>query len=1076
VAANSSIESKNLIVLRNLNLSLEIPNIYLFIYFLSGICPKSQYKCDDNCIDKALPCKGVCQDPHYISCDGTCISKEDTWDCDGECKNIEEPCNGVCHDQDDIVCNGTCISEEDTWDCDGECKYNWLPCNGVCHNQNDTFCDGMCVPKERYWNCDGECKYNWQPCNGACADQEKWECSGQCVDIHIPCNGVCREGYNLCGGECFPKEKQWDCNGECQSLYYPCNGMCPTLGNVSHIQESYLKCPKYELCFLLTEMCNASKKIRKGSTICFGDIYFSNKLCDRFPHTDKIVGCDEAMCKKAKQCIEENKICNGVIDCIDRSDESLCPENTISNIDFSIFTECENKYQQKGFKCGNACISYANWCKNYNSEKILKDLKITESDCPMLLKTLNNEKLCQNFTFWKNRTCKIFQTRFTGNYPGECAQFEDEFVNKYWQTDGSLRKCNDNKTSIHEELWCDGYMQCPDGSDEDPEECGKCPRTFGYPKDYKHATFSCKHKYTGRPICAVPCDGKDDLCLDDIDEQCSSASVQSTLLFGILLVILSVISGELYIFYIKKSKSNKKEGFQLNILKENSLLCILECCSDGHANLKKTFAYFKKSHCSEKYTEECATLSYTLGLINRENAQEIAKLFYNLECTFHKGNIDSVHTCIKNTFATNENTKLLFALISQPPLKTQFFKKLRHQSVLNVFKTQFSAGFFFLLLVTAKLFAYYADVYKDIYIIVEYSKLLTVDFMNLHSFGFQVFMLLIISVTLPASVNLFSLHQANTKRSNWKSRFIDFGVLILSPLVPALAVYVSSKLNLVTKRIKTFHQTNKKLNKKNSSESIKTILQNDHLMQQSSTILSDLKANENATEQFIQSLVLIMIIALKFTKSGTVSGFQELLAGNSDLFLLVLSAVWSVFSIIFGFVQNKSVQKHHSMPFSGKAIQFSYATLAMICRISACVIFFTPAIGLFNLLGHWKMGNFKFYFRKTYRLDAGIFLIIDVTDNGTLIYAKDVWKQINNYEELTVYQLDVYYIVFLLIIFFHFFLVAAIKLTCSKEFKSRKDYLKKMLHILHQGNTSNFSAQNMLYNAFHKLTVILINR
>jgi hypothetical protein len=140
-----------------------------------------------------------------------------------------------------------------------------------------------------------------------------------------------------------------------------------------------------------------------------------------------------------------------------------------------------------------------------------------------------------------------------------------------------------------------------------------------------------------------------------------------------------------------------------------------------------------------------------------------------------------------------------------------------------------------------------------------------------------------------------------------QSRIIHFGTLILSPLVPALTVYVSSKLNFVSQRIKTFHQHNKTLKTKNSSDSIKKLLQNDHLMQQSSTILSDLRANENATEHFIQSLVLITLIALKFTKTGTVSGFQELLVGNSDFFLLALSAVWSVFSIISGFAQRKIV-------------------------------------------------------------------------------------------------------------------------------------------------------------------------
>ena len=209
--------------------------------------------------------------------------------------------------------------------------------------------------------------------------------------------------------------------------------------------------------------------------------------------------------------------------------------------------------------------------------------------------------------------------------------------------------------------------------------------------------------------------------------------------------------------------------------------------------------------------------------------------------------------------------------------------------------------------------------------------------------------------------------------------------------------------------------------------------------------MSILRANENATEHLIQSLVLIFIVALKFTKSRTVNGFQELLAGGSDVYMLGISAAWSMFSVISGSVQQKIVQKNHSMPFKGILIHLCYSTLAMVCRISAIVFFFAPAMGLFNLLMHLKMG--KLAFRNKF---------FDVTENGTL--TEVVWKQIIHYKELTSFRLDVFYILFLLLIPIHFLLVAAIKFKFSKEFKSRKDYAKKMFHVVHQGNHS-----------FHKL-------
>ena len=55
--------------------------------------------------------------------------------------------------------------------------------------------------------------------------------------------------------------------------------------------------------------------------------------------------------------------------------------------------------------------------------------------------------------------------------------------------------CKDGGTCVHQGLVCDGYLHCPDGSDEDQTMCSQCPKQFGYPMDSRMlATFACPHR------------------------------------------------------------------------------------------------------------------------------------------------------------------------------------------------------------------------------------------------------------------------------------------------------------------------------------------------------------------------------------------------------------------------------------------------------------------------------------------------------------------------------------------------------------------------------------------------------
>ena len=129
-------------------------------------------------------------------------------------------------------------------------------------------------------------------------------------------------------------------------------------------------------------------------------------------------------------------------------------------------------------------------------------------------------------------------------------------------------RCKDKKYCIYQYLLCDGYEQCIDGSDEDPKICNVCPKDKGWPwrisANKMRATFTCKHRYnTNHSICATPCDGIDDMCLDYADENgCKIPSFQKLVthvtLAAISLWLGSLTFAVLWKQWCKKSKQNEQ--------------------------------------------------------------------------------------------------------------------------------------------------------------------------------------------------------------------------------------------------------------------------------------------------------------------------------------------------------------------------------------------------------------------------------------------------------------------------------------------------------------------------------------
>ena len=204
--------------------------------------------------------------------------------------------------------------------------------------------------------------------------------------------------------------------------------------------------------------------------------------------------------------------------------------------------------------------------------------------------------------------------------------------------------------------------------------------------------------------------------------------------------------------------------------------------------------------------------------------------------------------------------------------------------------------------------------------------------------------------------------------------------------------------------------------------------------------------NENAFEHFTQVCILIIVIILKNTRTRTVTVLDELFAGGG-FELIVLSALWSFFSLVVGFLAWISLHKGNFLPKRGQIILALFALFSLLARISSVVLFFAPAMGLFNLLGHFTVGHLP---------TTDDVIVYDLGDNnGTA--SKDfkmAWGDpVSCYTDLTVFSLEKFYIAFLFLILVHYVCLAVIKFGFALDFRSRKSsssWLEKLFHVLSQ--------------------------
>ncbi len=371
-------------------------------------CSAGRWKCKDNmkCIYEYKMCdsRSDCNDGSDEAlefCDEDIICPDGLWRCTGEskCRAVGSLCllqakhkncaEGYHLCADDIHC-----LKGEYW-CDGFTFEDnaRLGCPDL--SDEGAICEHWeCLPN--YWKCKDNLK---------CIETEH-VCDGS---MNVNCKDKSDEHNQLCG--CDPREGDWPCmngdrcifkylvcDGYSDGLYDSCNDGSDELPSICanwNCSSGMRKCGN-DKCIDITSICNETGHCNEDSAA---------QLCVNWSCRDKYWEC-----KDRNKCIKETLLCDGKVDCYDKSDEVhlFCKEYTC----LPGYTKCANNHQ---------CVKKVDICDG-------------EDDC-----NDGSDELC-------NSDCLRIQLGGKKSI---------------------IRKCEeDPAVCVPVEYSCNGVAHCPDASDE----------------------------------------------------------------------------------------------------------------------------------------------------------------------------------------------------------------------------------------------------------------------------------------------------------------------------------------------------------------------------------------------------------------------------------------------------------------------------------------------------------------------------------------------------------------------------------------------------------------------------------
>ena len=220
-------------------------------------------------------------------------------------------------------------------------------------------------------------------------------------------------------------------------------------------------------------------------------------------------------------------------------------------------------------------------------------------------------------------------------------------------------------------------------------------------------------------------------------------------------------------------------------------------------------------------------------------------------------------------------------------------------------------------------------------------------------------------------------------------------------------------------------------------------------------------------EVFYQIPLQIILLMMATTETATTGGLESFFQKDDFLgikanptSILFASVILSLNSAIVRHIKAMVAEKGF-LRFKPKLIIFIWTLCAAIRRILAFIVFFTPSLGLYNILNHWKAEIHPFKFRvnaaKRLNMTPSLNAKIELFNMTETVYWSELdrWDYSNpqhpappSYKLYTGMRLGETFATFFAILILQIFILLLVKIRTSDEFKSKGNLYEKFIHLL----------------------------